>query len=111
MGNNSEKPVYIPGPIRGIRYKYDQIIESIQFIYDACYCDFSVTTPSAVARVLMGNTFEVETSTAVSKLGPDIFNEEEDACLKATQIELTSPSEIFTVTDNYSGRIFTEDPD
>ena len=59
----------------------------------------------------MGDTFEVETSTAVSKLGSDIFNEDDDACLKATQIELSAPSDIFTVTDNYSGRIFTEDPD
>ena len=70
-----------------------------------------MTTPTTTASVLMGDTFEVETSTAVSKLGSDIFNEDDDACLKATQIELSAPSDIFTVTDNYSGRIFTEDPD
>ena len=111
MGSNQENSVKVPGPIRGIRYKYDQIIESIQFIYDACYCDFSITTPTTPVKVLMGDTFEVETSTAVSKLGSDIFDEDVDACLKATQIELSAPSEIFTVTDNFSGRIFTEDPD
>ena len=109
MGANSERSVRFPGPIRGIRYKYGQVIESFQFIYDACYCDFEMLTPTAPISLLMGERSNVETTVPVSSLGANIFDTDEDACLRATQIELSGSSEIFTVTNQFEGTIFTED--
>ena len=57
----------------------------------------------------MGDQLEVEAAVPVSTLGTGVFNEDEDACLTASQIYLAESSEIFTVTDNYLGRIYTED--
>ena len=56
-------------------------------------------SPTAPISLLMGERSNVETTVPVSSLGANIFDTDEDACLRATQIELSESSEIFTVTN------------
>ena len=91
---------YFPGPIYGVRYKYGQHIESLQFIYDACYCDFSITSTNPVS-VLMGSSSIVTLTQPVSTLGTDIFDERVESCAQATSIYLDTPSSIFSITDSF----------
>ena len=51
-----------------------------------------MVTPTAPVSLLMGEGLNVETSVPVSSLGTNIFDTDEDACLKATQIELSESS-------------------
>ena len=53
QGPISEGVIYFPGPINGVRYKHGAMIESLQWIYDSCYCTgFTPSTNSVSA--LMG---------------------------------------------------------
>ena len=79
MGDGTEGFEYFPGPISGVRYKYGDVIESLQWIYDSCYCDFSITSANPVSA-LMGTPTQVTLTQPVSTLGSDIYHHSVESC-------------------------------
>ena len=79
MGSGTENFEYFGGPISGVRYRYGDVIESLQWIYDSCYCDFSISTPNPLS-VLMGTPTTVTLTQPVSAVGTDIFHDSEESC-------------------------------
>ena len=61
MGPATAGIVYLPGPIMGVRYKYDEVIESLQFYYDACWCEFE-SSPKGPFTNLMGDYTDIKFS-------------------------------------------------
>ena len=75
----SEGVVWFSGPMAGVRYKYDDMIESIQWITDSCYCD-ALTPSTNSVDALMGESFSVTFTPPVSTLGAGIFDAAYDSC-------------------------------